>query len=258
MTFLVEKVRNQISTPIGYRIAGFRSSDLFISAYPRSGSTWLRTMLSVILWPNEQLTSSLYNEGIPAISIRNAPRIGALSNPRYIMTHGRWNPGIERAIYLVRDGRDALISLYHYMTTRRGINLDFENFFYWYMRRRYGMRWEEHVTSWLDSGQRQLGESLFVMNFESLKANTFLQMELLCQFAGIKVDSQTLERAISLASIENMRNIEHVESTKEIHGDASFYRGGQSGQWENYLKGESFDKFKDCTSQAMSLANYEW
>lgn len=258
MNYYLEKIRNAISIPLGQRLIDHRADDLYIAAFPRSGSTWLRTMLAAVKWPDEELVPRLYNTRMPAVSIRNAPLIRKAESPRVIMTHGLWAPEMNRAVYVVRDGRDALVSFYHYKTTRAGLEMPFDQFVKGYVTGRYGKRWDENIASWLGDGKPHLGENLLVVRFESLKSDTVSTLGRICRFAGIPVSDTLLDRAAKLSSIESMRAIEQRESGKDLAPDASFYRGGRTGQWQDYLVGDNLALFSRETEKAMSLAGYSW
>ncbi|MFT6408683.1 MAG: hypothetical protein ACJAQ6_002103, partial [Arenicella sp.] len=111
---MIQKIRNRLSTPLGHLRLSHRPSDAYITAFPRSGSTWLRTILVNIMDPAADSNPDVFNARIPAVSIRNAAIINRLQSPRLIMTHSLWRQSIKKSVYLVRDGRDAFISSYHY------------------------------------------------------------------------------------------------------------------------------------------------
>lgn len=256
MNYYLEKFRNAISIRLGQRLIDHRADDLYIAAFPRSGSTWLRTMLAAVKWPDEELVPLLYNTRMPAVSIRNVSLIRKVESPRLIMTHGLWTPEMKRAIYVVRDGRDALVSFYHYKTTRAGVEMPFDEFLKGYANGRYGKRWEQNVQSWLGEARHRLGENLHIVHFEKLKSDTKKTLEGVCHFADIPVTDEMLERAAKLSSIESMKAIEQRESGKDLAPDASFYRGGRTGQWQDYLVGEELMLFSEKTKVGMNLAGY--
>ena len=138
---------------MGHALISGRSDDAYICAYPRSGSTWLRTILVNILDPTAGSNPDVFNARIPAVSIRNAKRINGLDSPRLIMTHSAWRPAINKSVYLLRDGRDSFISSYYYHTARQGTTLDIDQYLDHYLSNEYGVTWAEHTESWLNYGQ---------------------------------------------------------------------------------------------------------
>lgn len=249
----LQKLRNQLSTPIGHALLSTRSDDAFIAAFPRSGSTWLRTIIVNILDPDANSNPDVFNALIPAVSIRNASIINQLSSPRLIMTHSNWRPSINKAVYLVRDGRDAFISSYHYHVTRNGLSTSMDAYFELYKQQAFGQTWESHVFSWLESGAQELGDSLMVIRFEELKNDTQDCIKRVCGFLNIEADDVSIEQSIALASLDNAKKIEKQRQGKLKDNNASFYREGRSEQWKNTQYNKVVAKFEKEARLALDL-----
>ena len=252
----LKKYRNRYSTRIGHALLRRRQEDRYIAAYPRSGSTWLRTILSNVLVPNANGNPSVFNQLIPAVSIRNAPVINRLASPRLIMTHRDWQPEISKAVYLVRDGRDALISSYHYYISREQRQASLDEFWSEYMGEVYGPLWHHQITSWLKSGADKMGDHLLVVYFEALKNDTHQQVRKVCDFLDIEYSQPQLDHAIEYASLENARAIERQNKGELANSHQSFYRDGASLQWKNPEYEALIRKFESLSRDALELARY--
>ncbi len=253
---LFHKIRNRVSAPLGHLRLSHRSSDAYIGAFPRSGSTWLRTILVNIMDPSANSNPDVFNARIPAVSIRNAPIINGLPSPRLIMTHSRWRRSIKKSVYLVRDGRDAFISSYHYHSTRNGVEMSIEDYYHFYINQIYGQTWEQHIESWLLKGQKTLGSQLLVISFEELKANTANVIEAVCNHLGISAQEGDVARAIDLASLDNAKKIERQRQGDIGDNNASFYRSGSSAQWKSPEYQHVMSKFQRRAKDALALAGY--
>src|SRR6266446_3426253 len=118
-------------------------SDTYLASYPKSGVTWLCLILATLL---KELQGDLrridffsVHDYVPDLHA-NPQRIAQITPPRLIKTHERfedWNKRIAikgrgglfpRAIYLLRDGRDSMISYYHYMKALGSATKGFESF----------------------------------------------------------------------------------------------------------------------------------
>jgi hypothetical protein len=163
---IIQKLRNKISLPVGHALIGDRDGDQFLTSFPRSGSTWLRTMLVNIMMPDANSDPEIFNAVIPGVSITQVPVIRRLPSPRIIHSHTFYRPQIKRVVYTVRDGRDVLISFYHYLVTRRGLTMSFNEWFNLYDSGVYGHRWDVNVQSWLQDGKKSLGDNMLVIQFE--------------------------------------------------------------------------------------------
>jgi len=81
------RARDWASWEVGYRLLDARSDDRFLAAFPRSGSTWVRTVLANLIVPWGRANPDVFNALIPGLTIRGALRARALRSPRLLSTH---------------------------------------------------------------------------------------------------------------------------------------------------------------------------
>jgi hypothetical protein len=200
---------------------------------------------------------------IPGVSIRKASHINALPSPRILKSHSWYRPSIPAAVYLVRDGRDVLVSRYHYRVTRRGRadEESFLQFFDRYCQGTYGQLWHQNVESWLGEGKSSMGERLMVVRFEDLKAGTETVFGEIAHFLQVPASPDQLREAVQAASLERQREIERSR-WQSLWGrtpsqNESFYRGGTSGQWKDYFTPSIEQRFYEISSRALTLAGYD-
>jgi len=253
---ILEKLRNRISGPLGHALINDRIDDVYLAAFPRSGSTWVRTVLVNIIEPGSNSNPDIFNAKIPAVSIRNAKLINALESPRQIMTHSTWRPKIKKAVYLIRDGRDAFISSYHYHVTRNGVDMSLEHFYELYRADVYGHTWHHHVHNWLTLGQENLQDNFHLVRFEELKEKPNAVIKSICDFMQIEVADTALADAIAKASIENARKIEQERQGPIVDKNASFYREGESKQWQRSEYANAIHDFVKNSEAALRLSQY--
>ncbi len=251
-----QKIRNRLSAPVGHALLSKRDNDAYIAAFPRSGSTWLRTILVNILEPEAQGNPDVFNARIPAVSIRNASIINRLSSPRLIMTHSCWRPSMNKVVYLVRDGRDAFISSYHYHVTREGQDMTLEDYYQLYRREIYGRTWQRHTESFLLKGQQVLGGNLLSLRFDDLKLDTLHSIRGVCAFLNIDADDASIEHAISYASLENAKKIERQRQGDLADKNASFYRSGSNAQWQQAEYADVMREFERESFESLKLAKF--
>lgn len=249
-------VKIAVTRALAYKLIHKRPSDRFIVSYPRSGSTWLRTMLMHLIDPQGMSENPhLFNEVLLGVELRNVKRINQLPSPRILASHNLYNPFLNPAIYVVRDGRDVLVSYYHYRVSRQGLSNSFEDFFDGYLRGRYGPRWDQHVIDWLRKDRLRTEHRLLV-RFEDLKANTASLLEQVALFCGLKPSHAQIELAIEESSIEHRKVIERRREPVYAPSDRSFYRNGKTGQWQEYLTESMTKQLYEVSKSALELSGY--
>lgn len=253
---LPQVARRNASLAIAHSLIKTRTSDQYIVSYPRSGSTWLRTILAAIMDPTRGFEPEVFNLMLPGVSGRRVTQIWKLNNPRIMHSHTTFRRGLPRVIYVVRDGRDVVTSFYHYTVTRNGLQVSFPEWFDLYCQRWYGPRWHDHVESWLTKGKKRLGENLQVVKFEELKASPVACVQEVIDFLGLSANSGMISEALEMASLEQAREREKQARGSIANLDASFYRGGKSGQWQDHMDERTYRKFMRISGRAFDLADY--
>jgi len=91
--------------------------------------------------------------------------------------------------------------------------------------------WSEHVTSWINSGQR-----LHFIRYEDLKSQPFETFSKALNFLGLKFSNETIEKAIAASKIQKLQDLERLYGFKEkLQGSTAFFRNGEAGDWKNKL-----------------------
>jgi hypothetical protein len=262
-------LRTRVSVAVGYLIQR-RSTDAFIIAHPRSGSTWLRTILTNIILPDARSDPDVFNALIRGVSVRSAQDIRSMPSPRLLTSHTAYLPGLPKVLYMVRDGRDAIISFYEFSVFRnRRLGklierkyIDFSVFLDRYYAGEYGHVWDHHVESWLGMGQEKMGDRLMLLRYEDLKKSTEEVVEKVAAFFSIRATTEEISRAVAEARIENMREIEKEEWKRKGLGTpstkASFYRAGKKRNWGKYFSEDDKELFEERSARAFELAHYEF
>ena len=236
--------------------------------HTRSGTTWLRTMMTNFLVPEANSDPRVFNKRFPGVSLKNLIEIRRLPSPRFLSSHTSFVPGLPRVIYVVRDGRDAMVSFYRYTTKRKkrmsrgaaGEDIGFPEFFRRYYRGEYHSIWHHHVESWLDTGRAVMSRRLLVVRFEDMKADPVGALGEVMRFSGKRFDKTEIERAVEQTDLDKVREIEKKRWKEMGLGvpdkDSSFYGRGKSGTWEEYFTDEMMGEFMERSRRALDLAGY--
>jgi hypothetical protein len=217
-----------------YRHRGFQETDVFFASYPRSGSTWSRFTLFEILTGEEASFDSvnrvLRGVGTHSLGSRILPGGG-----RLIATHESYRAEYKKAVYLVRDGRDVLLSEYAYLKAlgrfRGGLD-DFVSAFVLGKVNGFGA-WPVHVSSWLNSPIAGTPNMLLV-RFEDIRSNPERAFSSIVEFLGLEVESEVVSKAIAKNSLEKMR-IKEDRSPQRASVRGRFIRSGSVQSWRTEL-----------------------
>lgn len=256
MKYFFNKIKNSYSTQIGASLYSPQEGDTIISAFPRSGSTWLRTLICNVKYPETKSNPDIFNILIPGISASNYFVLKNLPSNRVLFTHGAYDNKFKKCIYLVRDGRDSLVSFYHYMSDRNGMNIDLKTFLQLYWQGFFGQRWDESVRSWIGQAKKNLGDDLLVLHFHELKRDTEGQLIKVLDFLDLYYTSDLVNRSVELSSIDNMKQVEKQRQGKKLKEEKSFYSGGNKKDWNKYVDNSELKKFNQRSSEALTLAGY--
>ncbi len=245
---------------------GLRPKDVFLAAYPRSGSTWLRFMLSEILTGHSAEFDNI-NEVIPELRIH---RMGSRILPdggRLVKTHAPYRKEYKKAIYLLRDVRDVVLSLYKRETELHmlhGLYTNFDDYLLAFLQgetTHFGT-WHHHVHSWLDSPLAKTDE-LLLIQFEDMRANTDKTLERIVEFLGVKADPRTIHNAVLNNSLERMRAKEHRARTTPKNTQVSwigkggcFVGKGSVGGWHGRLTGAQVQLIEDYAGRELERLRY--
>ena len=205
----------------------------WLASYPKSGNTWLRFVLSEILYRGEiQRSQDLF-------SITPIDTIPASMLPpnqlNFVKTHSVYHRAqlegaeIERAVLVVRNPTAVMLSNLRYaFLTGGGAPVDgsFPEVVKRYLNQfilhggdprwceiGYGT-WAEHSRSWLD----QTDIPVLCVRYEDMRRDMVAKMKEVCRFLGIVAASERIESAVHTWSFEAMRRLEEDEIIAGVPG----------------------------------------
>lgn len=244
------------------------NNSILLVEYPKSGGTWLGQLVSeycLVKFPRNKiptLETSLYHG-------HYLPKKRLLKN--------------DHIIYLVRDGRDVMISLYYHRLIFNDKNKMFDKKEVDYHREQLNFddlhdvksnlgdfidfsfthkpsklhhftfmgNWFDYNSAWLNAMESQ--SNIYMVKYEDLLKDTHKTMLTLLESMGeTNIDNERLKAIIAKYSFENQ--------TKRKKGQLdtkSFLRKGISGDWKNYFSEEHKQKFKAYTANLLVRLGYE-
>lgn len=228
-----------------------RSTDVFISSYPRSGTTLTQWIL-YLLTHEEQPDPEHLNQASPwferslATGELTAADLEAFPPPRVFKSHlpRRWLPDGARYIYVERNPRDVLISYFHFYRAYLGFHGSFDEFFGRFMdgRLQYGS-WFDHVAGWRE---RSGDPDLLIVRYEDLVRDRKASIQRIVDFLGWERDERWVDRAVIESSFDAMKRRESVFD----HATALLLERGVTQR--AFLRAGLVDSAEDELSEAQS------
>jgi len=179
-----------------------------------------------------------------------------------------------KLVYIVRDGRDVLISerFRNFVEESKFLSSEdkriiedlrkdqdlFTNgtrsIFTETFIRRVAAGWVQNLQETEDEGRRLLGYHYFGMRYEDLLSTPFEEMKKLWEFLGVQqIDAQLGD----LIQVEMASNPDEEWQSKRNEGIASFLPKGQAGNWQRLFTEHDKSLFKEVAGEMLIRWKYE-
>jgi hypothetical protein len=262
-TLFVEEKLRRGSSKVTHQIALRRGDSLGMwigCGYPKSGTSWLCNLMGTAL-------------GLPFAKDSQLP----VMMPAVLHGHWRYDRRLPPSLYIRRDGRDVVVSMYHFwvrgtrMTKNPKFRRTLTNFFLelygpgfdpadvhgnlprfieYQMTAApttHGMTWQEHIADWWDCPR--VGH----LTYEELLTDTAGTLwRALAQASGSEPDREMTE----LAALRH----DFARSSGRKRGEqhlGSFLRKGVAGDWRNQFTREAGEVFDSFAGDALVEFGYE-
>lgn len=259
-----------------------RPSDTFLIGHPKSGNTWLAYMLAILLVPDRAEPVTLRNVGrfVPFVHGRDhrIRRHDRLPDPRVFRNEYPQYPALyPRIIYLYRDPRAVLVSLWHmYRVMFDEDRLPLARFVDDYLAEDgifkgwHGEleRWDRQVAHHLDLAASESttaspapAESrILVLRYEDLVRDRRDCLQRLMGFLGISRTDEAVEQAVRRGGFEAMRRVEERHGAEAFEGKAKgegrFVRRGEVDGWRDEMGDSAARRIEEELGPVMCRAGY--
>jgi hypothetical protein len=219
---------------------------IWLASYPRSGNTFIRTILNHVFKVktysiyNDKLDIGADNDTSDIVGHKELPEDFNFDSARksdelyFIKTHELFNIEYESdaVIHIIRDGRDATVSFYHYF-----INFTTERYSYLEIisGNNFAGTWSDHYWNWQ---QAKLSKKLS-LNYEETLASPESTIEKLKIFTGLN------HGEYKLPGFEELNKI-----------NSKFFRSGKSQSFKEDLSEYEQKYFWLVNGRAMRKAGY--
>lgn len=249
---------------------------MYVVGYPKSGNTWLCFLLAYCLnteyddldapgiHPTDNYQRRYVKGGLAHTSYQN--EIGQV-----LKTHSQNPEGLsskEPFVYLLRDGRDVMVSYYFFLHTyinprnlyviKRWLFVKIQNLFTLNLQadsnnqkfstflRQYTDQWVNHVSDWLDRNPTA------VIRYEDLKISPEATLSRLFEQLDVQVAPEIIQQALKIFDFQKLSQRPAGEENLQ-----SFFRKGVVGDWKNHFSAADLEFFYQKASKIMHRANYD-
>jgi hypothetical protein len=228
--------------------------DVFVVGYPKSGNTWTQVLLAGALYGlRAELTPDLLIQDLVP-DVHYLTHYKRYRTPTFFKSHNLPMPKYRRVIYLLRDGRDAMVSCYHHLCALQAVPPDFLEM----VQKGEGLfpcKWHEHVEQWLAN---PYSAAMMVVRYEEMRHDTVAALRRMCEFAGVERDSETLGEAVNRASFESMREKERTQgwANPAWPKEKPFVRRGEVGSYKEEMPAAVLEAFLQEADETLGKAGY--
>lgn len=237
--------------------------DLFSVCFPRSGSTWMRCLLSAIFNPKVDIKFTEIDKYCPVVHFFDNISLLRPFSPRWIHSYERYNPGYKRVVYFYRDVRYVIPSYHKHYKKQHDWDCDLDEFLDAFIKgekTQLGINtgcWKTHVESWLD---RPKAEGVITFKYEELRENTVKTIETFLTKIGHPKDKKLISKVVEQFSLKNMKKMEKNDKTTNLfkkNRQIPFIGGGQNQHWREMLEERHIERIKHHYNDLLVRLGYE-
>ncbi|XP_022120487.2 sulfotransferase 1B1 [Pieris rapae] len=258
-----------------------RPSDVFVASFPRSGTTWTQDMVWLIVSNldyeralkvplteryafleffsnfDDELKKKLFDAKkddeakLKELELILTPATEILEttpSPRFIKTHLPLSLMPRKAleakvVYVARDPRDAIVSLYHLVNSMRFMNLDGDFKAFWKTVLNNSQPWTPYFDHVKEAWEMRHHPNMLFLFYEDMRKDLPSVVRRVSHFFGKKYNEEEIARLCDHLSFENFKknpsvNYDLMKELGFMYADKDFIRKGKSGGWRDYFDEE--------------------
>lgn len=196
-----------------------KENDVFLVGFPKSGNTLMQHIIAHLVYGiNGEVSRSMVNLIVPDIYANS--HYFRFNDRCYFKSHDLPKPNYKKIIYVMRDGREALLSYYH-MMNNMGKPVKLENLYSGKIKL-FDATWSEHIEEWEKNPYQA---DMLWLRYEDLKTNKINELQRICEFLNIERNKKELEKVVEFTSLKHMKGMEEKEDWQKMKSKNNFNTG---------------------------------
>uniref|UniRef100_A0A6I8PH68 Sulfotransferase n=1 Tax=Ornithorhynchus anatinus TaxID=9258 RepID=A0A6I8PH68_ORNAN len=255
----------------------FQDTDVLIATYPKSGTTWMQEILTLIFskgslelahtipsWARAPWLEHIFFNELMAKMNPTFPRIFSTHLPSHILA-----PALKKSkvtvLYVARHPKDVLVSFYHFHKIAKFLpDLgNFDDFLDQFLKGKVHFgSWFTHVQGWMDLREEV---NINLITYEDLSREPRRTIQRLCDILGCQLQSQEEDMILknctfSAMSQNSMANYSLVSNKILDQTKGKFLRKGKIGDWREHFSPEQNKKFNTIYLTKMKdyILHFPW
>ena len=236
-------------------ISETHENDVFIVGYPKSGNTWLQNLVAGVIYGMDprQTPDCVVQDLVP--NVHGKKFYKRYRAQMFFKTHELPRPDYRNVVYLLRDGRDVMVSYYWHNMALQNDSVDFGRM----VETGEGLflcKWHEHVERWRGN---PFEARILTITYEDLKRNPVHELSRLCEFANVDRGVAYLQQTAAAANFESMvaKEQEFGWASPRWPKDKPFVRRGIAGSYKDEMPADVLRAFLDQAGQTLRKCGYE-
>ncbi len=243
--------------------------DVWITAYPKCGITWASQIARLIKNRGVQNDVRL-DVAVPwPENILHEEKLGELSQPRLLKSHfpyhlfpcGQPHTTPCKYIYVTRNPKDTLVSLFFFMKQAWERDLEWDDFFERFMKGDvfYG-DYFDNLLSWLPHKD---DKNMLFLRYEDMKKDLPQTVSKIASFMEIELQDETIAKIVELTTFKTMKgdntaNLSWLKNMKDEKGEGKFLRKGVVGDWKNFLSAQQSAEIDTKCTEKLKDTGFEF
>jgi len=240
-----------------------KDGDVFVTTYPRSGTTWTEQMVHLLVHNGEQGEQKI-TDAVPWVeTLPHRPNgmhefLKTIQGRRLFTSHLPYplfphlNNTTAKVVYVARNPKDVAISTYFHNQSKLGYEGTWEEHFELFLHSDVGCGpYFDHILPWWQASQSD--QRILFLKYEDMKNDHAGNVARLASFLNLQADSQLIDTVVTLSSFKSMTsnettNFDWIPQRADV---PKHFRKGDIGDWRNHFSEEQSQQMDSLFMEKM-------